>query len=393
MFSAMKTNTPGRPTILVLVGTYLPGYKAGGQLRTVSNIVNALGDEFDFRIVTTDRDSGDATPYPGIMTDCWLKVGRARVRYLSPRQRGLWSLARLIDTTPHEVLYLNSFFSPVYTILPLIATRSGLARRTPTIIAPRGELSAGAIGLKTEKKLAYLAFYNAFLSASPVLFHASSALERGEIDFRIHRPHETFVAPDIASFPASVPQFQADEGPLRMCFLSRISPKKNLSFALEALRMVSEPVALDIYGPTEDGAYWEKCQAIMRELPPNVQARYCGQVAHDDVMTVFSRYELFLFPTLGENFGHVIVESLLAGTPVLLADTTPWMDLNQSGAGRVLPLGNPSPWARAIDEFASADPPAKAAARKAARQRAEAFCHDASVVSANRELFLHATRM
>ena len=43
-------------TILAFVDHFLPGFKAGGPVRTLANIVDRLGDEFEFKIVTRDRD-------------------------------------------------------------------------------------------------------------------------------------------------------------------------------------------------------------------------------------------------------------------------------------------------------------------------------------------------
>jgi hypothetical protein len=54
--------------VLVLVGTYLPGYKAGGPLRSIANLVATLGLEFHFRIVTLDRDLGDKLPFLSVLT-------------------------------------------------------------------------------------------------------------------------------------------------------------------------------------------------------------------------------------------------------------------------------------------------------------------------------------
>ena len=74
-------------TILVFCDYYLPGYKAGGPLRTISNMVDILGDEIHFKIVTRDRDSGDNKPYKDIILNQWLKVGNADVLYLSPSKQ------------------------------------------------------------------------------------------------------------------------------------------------------------------------------------------------------------------------------------------------------------------------------------------------------------------
>ena len=66
-----------RPIILSFAGHYLPGYKAGGPIRSIANMVDQLGDEFDFRIVAGDRDLGSG-----------LIARRAR------RRRGLWRRGR-----------------------------------------------------------------------------------------------------------------------------------------------------------------------------------------------------------------------------------------------------------------------------------------------------------
>jgi glycosyltransferase involved in cell wall biosynthesis len=47
-----------------------------------------------------------------------------------------------------------------------------------------------------------------------------------------------------------------------------------------------------------------------------------------------------VLPTLGENFGHAIFESLAAGRPVLISDQTPWRNLKQDFAGWDIALAN-----------------------------------------------------
>ena len=57
--------------ILLLVGNYLPGFKSGGALRSTVNMVERLGDEFEFWIVTSDRDVGDTSGYIGVNKNEW----------------------------------------------------------------------------------------------------------------------------------------------------------------------------------------------------------------------------------------------------------------------------------------------------------------------------------
>src|SRR5690606_8432187 len=101
-----------RPVVLTFVGYYLPGYKAGGPVRSISNMVEVLGDEIDFRVVTSDRDATEKTPYVELDGESgWRAVGKAKVLYLSPLEKTLSNIARIIRHTKHSTLYLNSFFN------------------------------------------------------------------------------------------------------------------------------------------------------------------------------------------------------------------------------------------------------------------------------------------
>ena len=63
---------------------------------------------------------------------------------------------------------------------------------------------------------------------------------------------------------------------------------------------------------------------------------YHGELQPDAVVTTFARYDAFAFPTLGENFGHVIAESLSAGCAVICSDQTPWTPVLLAGGGTVV---------------------------------------------------------
>lgn len=71
-----------KPKILTFVSYYLPGYKAGGPLRTIANMVEHLGNDFEFWIVTRDRDLGDTVPYADVIINEWNDVHGAKVFYL-----------------------------------------------------------------------------------------------------------------------------------------------------------------------------------------------------------------------------------------------------------------------------------------------------------------------
>ena len=378
-----------RPVILCLVRYYLPGYKSGGPVRTIANMAEHLGDELDFSIVATDRDLNDEQPYSQVRVDQWNPVGKARVFYASPRSLSLTRLARLISATSHDVLYLNSFFDPVFTLRPLLARRLGLIPARPTVIAPRGEFSQGAFALRSSKKRAYMLLAGLAGLYRDLAWQASSTYEVEDIRAALGATAQRVeVAPDLLPLAAAPVTAQPrQQGPLRICFLSRITPKKNLDFLLRMLARVRSPVALQIFGPIEDAAYWSSCEALLRQLPANVSARYAGSVEHSRVGQVMRDHDLFFFPTHGENFGHVILEAMLAGCPVLISDRTPWRELERHGVGWDLPLASEQRFVEVIEHCSRLS----AADYESLRLRVAAYASerlaDRSVVDANLRLF------
>lgn len=383
-----------RPTILTFSQGYLPGFRHGGPVRTLANLVERLGDEFDFRIITADRDSGEMRPYEGILRDQWQPVGKAQVYYASPVALRPSRLMRLLRDTPHDVMYLNSFFSPRFTIVPLGLRRAGLVPRRPVIVAPRGEFSPAALSLKAWKKSAYRRVARAFGLYSHVIWQASSDREEVDIRREFGTGAVVFIAPNLAPAAANNvwnPPIKP-HGRLRIVFLSRIVPMKNLLGALSMLDRVRGEITFDVYGPREDERYWSECEVAIRRLPPNVRVRVNGPIENGHVEELLARYDLLLLPTLGENYGHVIVEAFRSGCPVLISNRTPWRDLADKGVGWDLPLEDPDRFREALQACVDMGPDDYAAFRERVRRFGMRISADEEVIALNRTLFSYAAR-
>lgn len=382
--------------ILTLTAFYLPGYKGGGPIRTIASMVDILGDEFDFRIVALDRDLGCDEPYPGIIVNEWKQVGKAQVMYVAPGALTFTFLRHLINSTPHDVLYLNSCFSTRDSIMPLLLRRFGLIHSPVTIVAPRGEFSKGALNLKYYKKKIYLSGVKLFGLYRNITWQASSLHEKEDIlaifsQTRLNAEVSSIaIAPDLSQPGKSAKGYKRESkntGVLKAVFLSRISPMKNLAGALSMLGRVKGEVIFDIYGPLEDLLYWEKCQNIIKTLPVNVRVQYKGIVSHNQVVEVFQNYHLFFFPTLGENFGHVIIEALVAGCPILISDQTPWRNLETAGVGWDIPLDQPEKFTELLQQCVDMDNASMQEFSARAMEYGLEKALDADVIRQNRELF------
>ena len=127
-----------RPRILIPIRHYEPAFRHGGAIRSVTNLVAALHNEFEFKIICLGRDFGETNRLDGIEEDVWLSRNGAPVRYL---KTGLWHPFKLIKTiwsTEYDVVYLNSFFEPVFSTLPALLMRA-LVERCPVPLHSPGE--------------------------------------------------------------------------------------------------------------------------------------------------------------------------------------------------------------------------------------------------------------
>lgn len=387
-----------KPVILVLLAHYLPGYKCGGPVRTIANLVEHLGDEFDFKIITSDRDMLETNPFPDVQTDEWNTVGKAAVFYSSPEQLSFSRLASLVSETPHDILYINSFFSPRFSIFPLLARNFGMIPQKPVVLAPRGEFSSGALAIKKLKKHFFLSVAKLLRLHRNFTWQASSEYEAEDISSTMgNLPLKIMVAPDL--LPKETPAlFKLDPAVgnsakvLRIVFLSRISPMKNLDYAIDVLKRVTIPVEFNIYGVIDDQPYWESCKEKMRNMPENIKMSYKEAIEHEHVYEEIRKHDLFFLPTRGENFGHAIFEALAAGVPALISDQTPWRDLEENGAGWVRPLENLSSFVDVIEKLGKKDSPQREPQRSSARHYAQRRSNDGEIINASRVVFIETIK-
>lgn len=388
-----------RPVILIFTGYYVPGFRGGGPIKTIANLVSALGDEFEFKIITSDRDLGDVVPYKGVEINSWNSVGKASVYYASASSLGFFQLREILANTEYDILYLNSFFSYRFSILPSVFRRFWLIPVKPAIIAPRGEFSSGAFSLKIFKKRIFHFLATLIDLHRGMTWQASSVFELSDIQKKISKngagaavAAKISIAPDLCSLDDAVLSGDDCGGPfcLKVCFLARVVPIKNLAFALRVLAKTKINVEFSIYGPIEDERYWDACGELIAAMPPNIVVHYKGAVESAAVRGVIAQHDLFFVPTQGENFGHVFFEALSAGVPILLSDQTPWRDLPRKGVGWDISL-------ESIDEFVAAIEQAHGWTSEKRNDvahecvlYAQCIANDAAALQANRMLFLDA---
>lgn len=337
--------------ILIVMAGFFPGKKYGGPPVSVDNFCSLMNDD-DCYIVTQNHDMGSRQAYEGIKSKVWVKRENCSVQYLNDEDYCEATFARIVDEVKPDVIYLQGLFQSC--VLPCL--RIAKKRGIKVLLAPRGELCKGAFR-KKYKKIPYITYLRLMRLLDTVSFQSTSEEETDCIKKYLGvTTDRIFSLTNIPSIPNRKYDVQdKTAGRARLIFLSRIHPKKNLLSAIKYLHGVNGKVEFDIYGPVEDKEYWATCEEEIKKLPSNVKVQHCGLLSHDEVHDAFSKYDAFLFPTLSENYGHVIAEALFVGCPVIISDQTPWNDVNDYGAGWAIPLIETDTFVRAIQSVVDAE--------------------------------------
>lgn len=339
-----------KPNILIFIDWFTPAFKAGGPIKSVTNIVQSLANDFDIFIITSDRDIEEQQPYSNITFNTWIKKDFYSIAYLTPEIKTSF-IKNELSSTSYNNIYFNSFFSKHYTLEPLRIIHK-LKIKSKIIIAPRGMLGKGALSIKPIKKQLFIIFAKLFGFYKNVCWHATNVEEKDDIVSIFGNNFHIYIASNISIISSDKKTISKEVGELRLVFFSRISPKKNLEFALNILkRVTNKNISLDIYGSIEDVAYWNTCKSIIEKS--NLNAYYKGELIPSDVQATLSNYHFLFFPTLHENYGHVIIEALTSGCGLILSNNTPWRNLKDKKIGYDIDLKNEMEFIEAINECLS----------------------------------------
>jgi glycosyltransferase involved in cell wall biosynthesis len=340
--------------ILLFADWYEPGYKAGGPIRSCVNFVRHMHDDYDIFVLTSDRDLGSEAPYEHIRIDEWYRAAsNVSLYYCSPEKLTWRNILKQWKAVQPDFIYLNSMFSPKFTIFPLLINRI-YKKGAAVVLSPRGMLRESAVQFKPAKKKIFLKTLRLLRMAKEIHFHASDETEANDI--RRHFGPLARVS-RINNFPAAFPEdpgvLEKHAGEISMIFVGRIHPIKNLDFLLNVLKELRLSIRLTIIGSLEDKGFWEKCRKIISGLPACIDVRYGGEIPNHELPDIIRRHHIFVLPTRGENFGHAIFEALALGKPVMISDQTPWKNLEPCGAGWDIPLDRPELFRQAIEQSAA----------------------------------------
>lgn len=162
-------------------------------------------------------------------------------------------------------------------------------------------------------------------------------------------------------------QWGADATAPVVLYVGRIAPEKNVDLALRAYRAIAAKIPAARFVLVGDGPARERLQHACPE------AVFTGAKVGEELARHYASGDLFLFPSLTETFGNVVLEAMASGLAVIAYDTAAAKELIEDGEnGRVSSPGDETAFVRQARDLARQP---EAFARLGTAARATALQH------------------
>ena len=253
------------------------------------------------------------------------------------------NVQRYLADSDYDLYHANALWMGVNHDTCRIARKKG----KPYIISPHGMLYPTALKVHAWKKWILLnLWYNKDIHNARCL-HATCKQEMEHCrTFGYKGP--IAVIPNAVVFPEHIKSFHREEesfgfvnGKRHIGFLGRLHPIKkveNILYALDLLRgydkgqVLLDSVCLHIMGKYDD-AYESWLKEEVKRLRLENHVEFVGQVGGKEKYERLSKLSALMVPSVQENFGMIVPEALICGTPVYASLGTPWEELNTERCG------------------------------------------------------------
>ena len=265
--------------------------------------------------------------------------------------KGLYESATVTDVIHNNSLWM---FPNVYSDWAIKRMRRNGWVKTPKIVnAPRGTLAQWSLEHSKWRKKLFGWYAQNVAVAHTDMFHATSQKEYEEIRAGGYKQPVA-----IVPIGMDLPTIQriGAEGKRRVAFFGRLHKVKavdNLILAWDKLMQSSKRLSSDwellIAGP-DCGVKTDLENLVRNRKLDNV--RFVGEINGAEKYDFLARADVYVLPSLTENFGITLAEALACGTPCIASHGTPWSGLEEERAGRWIPIGV-EPLAEALKDMIS----------------------------------------
>jgi len=309
----------------------------GGPTTAIASMTRALlAAGVDISVATTfSRSPGEsrdevrarfASELPVHLFPAWPVV---QPRGFSPRMAE-WLLNHVSD---FDLVHLHSMFNWHSLVVPRIAH----AKHVAFVIRPLGTLDEWSRSQKTWKKAPYYRVVERRNLRDAAAIHVTSEAEAASVR-ALGFGEKVRCVPLGVDVPPPSPPRSARHEPLRVLFLSRIHPKKNLPILMEAIghkEIFQVPPLLTIAGDG-DADYVRILRERADSLGISDRVEFVGFADKTMKARLYARCDIFALPSFQENFGIAVAEAMSYGLPAVVStEVALAKEIRESGGGAV----------------------------------------------------------
>jgi glycosyltransferase involved in cell wall biosynthesis len=168
------------------------------------------------------------------------------------------------------------------------------------------------------------------------------------------------------------PRWDIPEGAPVVAFAGRIAKEKNLELLLNAFSLTMQKLP-DAHLLLIGGGPWaDHIQALTREMNLSSHVHLSGFLPRQEVYQALNHVQVFVFPSLTDTQGIVVLEAMACGLPVVAAKSGAVAEILRNGEEGLVVEPNPEAFAEALLALLQ-DPAGRNKMGEQARHQAEEF--------------------
>lgn len=302
--------------ILFIVPSYKPAYIYGGPIVAIARLAECLVQQgHSVTVYTTTANGKTELKVPvnepviteGVAVWHFRRITGDHTHVSPALWRRTWATVREFD-----MVHIHSWWN----LLVLGAALICRLKKVKPLLTPHGMFCDYVMNKRNPGKKQLLHRLIGKRLLKYCYLHVTTLMEWNEC-LEVNPSWKGGMIPYLMDLPASY-YARTENQVFTISFLSRIDPKKGLDILLHALSGLPFQYRLRIGGDGK-AAYISYLKQLIRSLNMDYKVEWVGWKNREDKFTFLAESDLFALTSQNENFAIVVIESLYAGTPVLIS--------------------------------------------------------------------------
>ena len=307
----------------MIVIHYIPSIDQnfGGVSSYLQLLAHSLGKLVNLHIVTHHSDKE-------------LQLDNCSIHYMQCRQFQLFKakklFCKLLDNIKPDIVHVNSCWAPLCSFTVYWSKKRGI----PTVVSPHGMLEPWVLAKNhwTKKVPAMILYQQRALQMADTLVATAESEKKNLLNLNYN--NNVVVVPN-GVIVDGIEIKKSWKRTHTLLYMGLLRPNKGAGVLIDALSLIKDRLngyKIIIAGPDTEG-YLSTLKQMSKDNGLDDVVEFPGGIFGEEKWKLMQQADFFILPTLNENFGIVIAEAYLSGTPVITCKGAPWACINEQAIG------------------------------------------------------------